>query len=79
MLQIFWLCDANNADTDDFLSQRSIANLCVPHELHEYDQDEDSSKACHLRVLLFHDVSYILKSSGSDGTFGLFRRELISG
>ena len=30
--------------------------LCVHHELHEYDQDEDSSKACVPLVLLSHDV-----------------------
>ena len=34
-----------------------LANfLCVHHELHEYDQDEDSSKACVHLVLLSHDV-----------------------
>jgi hypothetical protein len=30
--------------------------LCVHHELHEYDQDEDSSKAYVPLVLLSHDV-----------------------
>jgi hypothetical protein len=30
--------------------------LCVHHELHEYDQDEDLGKACVPPVLLSHDV-----------------------
>lgn len=30
--------------------------MCVHHELHEYDQDEDSSKTYVLRVLLSYDV-----------------------
>jgi hypothetical protein len=36
--------------------QHSPGFLCVHHELHEYDQDEDSSKACVPPVLLSHDV-----------------------
>jgi hypothetical protein len=41
----------------DILSLQHLSHhLCVHHELHEYDQDEDSSKACVPRVLLSHDA-----------------------
>jgi len=37
-------------------SKRSANNLCVHHELHEYDQDDDFSNAFVPHALLSHDV-----------------------
>jgi len=36
-------------------SKRFAPPLCVLYELHEYDQDEDSSRQC-VPTLLLHDV-----------------------
>jgi len=47
-------------------SQYFADNLCLHHELHEYDQDEDSSKASAPRCFAVPRRVYIPKSSGSD-------------
>jgi len=50
------------------VSKRVAEHLCLHHELHEYDLDEDSSKAyvssCFATLRL---CVYIPKSSDSDG------------
>jgi hypothetical protein len=40
----------------NLISQRLSDNLCLHHELHEYDQDEDSRRAYATNVLRSHDV-----------------------
>jgi hypothetical protein len=46
----------NRLATNLVPTQRAADNLCVLHELHEYDQDEDSSKALVPHGLLSHNV-----------------------
>merc|ERR1712093_472190 len=50
-------------------SKRSTVNLCVHHELHEYDQDEEDSSRAISRVPVLQRV-YIPKSSGSGRAIG---------
>jgi hypothetical protein len=59
--------------------QRCANLLCVHHELHEYDQDEDSSKACVPPVLLSHDVFTFRKVLVAIERWVVSFRERISG